>query len=124
MRGSPKVTIRLPNGQRERLEAFCPDSGSEVSHVIRQALDAFLPAELGAEANGKPPKRLSPPDEIIPLTTKYLAWGRGDLREQLNGQFAELLATAFASKKLYPHTPRVLEGYEKLLQLCQFFGIK
>jgi hypothetical protein len=124
MKGSPKVTIRLRNGQRERLEAFCRDSGSEVSHVIRLALDAILPAESAAEANGKPLKRLSPPDQIISLTAKYRAWGRGDLREERNRLFGELLAASFACKQLYPRTPNIVEGYEGLLQLCQLFGIK
>jgi len=125
MRGSRRVSVRLSDDRLARLQRVCQETGCNVSHVVRQALDAFLPSESGAgSTNSGPPRRLSPPEQIFPLVAKYRAWGRGDPRRELNRIFVELLAASFACKQLYPRTASIVDGYLGLLQLCRFFGLE
>lgn len=120
MNGS-RISVRLSAERIERVQRVCKESGQDVSHIVRQALDAFLPPESGSSSAC--PRRLSPPEKIIPAVAKYRAWGRGDPRVELRHLFAELLAASFACKQLYPRTKGIAEGYQGLLGLCEFFGL-
>lgn len=123
MRNSRRISLRLKQEESERLHKFCVHTEQNISHVVRSALNAFLLPELNSGTGGTPPRRLSPPEQIDRLVSKYLAWAGGDPREQLNKLYAETLAASFACKKLYPRTPDVRDGYAGLVQLCQFFGL-
>ena len=123
MTDSRKISVRLKQEDSERLQEYCVQKEQNISRVVRHALDALLVQELNSGAAGTPPRRLSPPEQIGRLVPKYLAWGRGDLRQELNKLYAEVLAASFACKKLYPRTPSVLNGYKGLVQLCPLFGL-
>jgi hypothetical protein len=112
-----RISVRLPYVQMDRVQEFCEDTGHDISHVVRQALDAFLARKSGTASNSGPPKRLSPPQAIIPLTVPYRAWGNGDARQELRSLFTQLLAASFALKELYPRTKGIREVYEALLPL-------
>lgn len=115
-----RISVRLDDERSERLEKLCRETGTDVSHVVRQALDAFLACKSGTESNSGPSKRLSPPEAVFDLIPQYL--NSTNLREMRKTQFAHLLANSFVAKKHFPRTPGVVEGYEQLLQLCEFFG--
>ena len=68
--------------------------------------------------------RLAPPEAALVHLPRFLAWGDGDLRKYRKRLFMELLAASYATKKLYPRTKGMHEGYEGLLQLGQFFGVE
>jgi hypothetical protein len=70
-----RISVRLPEVQMDRVQEFCEDTDHDISHVVRQSLDAFLAPKSGTASNSGPPKRLSPPQAIIPLTVPYRAWG-------------------------------------------------
>ena len=123
MTGSRKISVRLKQEDRERLQEYCAQTRQDISRVVRSALNAFLLPELNPGTGGTPPRRLSPPEQVDRLVSKYLAWPGGDIREQLNKLYAETLAASFACKKLYPRTPGVLDSYEGLVQLCPLFGL-
>ena len=121
---SRKISIRLKQEDRERLQEYCVHTEQDISRVVRQALDVLIRPQSDAVAGSTvPPRRLSPPEAIDRLVAKYLAWGRGDLRQELSKLYAETLAASFACKKLYPRTPGILDGYEGLVQLCPLFGL-
>ncbi len=123
MKSSARISVRLSDGQLERLQRLCQQTGCDVSHLVRQALDTLL-ANGSASGLGEAPKRrLSPPERVFDLVPRYLGWVRGDLREERNRLFRELLAASFVTKKHYPRTAGVVEGYQALLQLCEFFGL-
>ena len=124
MGDSRKISVRLKQEDSERLQEYCVQTGQDTSRVLRSALNAFLLPELDSGTGRTPPRRLSPPEEIGSLVPKYLAWGRGDLRQELSKLYAEVLAASFACRKLYPRTPRIVEGYEGLRQLCELFGLE
>lgn len=121
---SHRISVRLGQEQLERVQRHCLETGYDVSRVVRQALDSRLAPDSGSATSGAPKRRLAPPEAIIPLTSRYMAWGDGDLRKHRNRLFAELLAAAFVCKKHYPRTPGMLEGYEGLRQLCLHFGLE
>ncbi len=123
MSRSRRNSVRLPDDRLERLQRLCQETGYDVSQLVRQALDALPASEPALAPNGVPPRRVSPPEEVFDLVPKYLGWGRGDLREERNRQFKQPLAVCFACKKLYPRTRGIIEGYEALLQICEFFGL-
>ena len=124
MTDSRKISVRLKQEDRERLHKYCAQTGQDTSRVLRSALKAFLLSELDSETGRTPPRRLSPPEEIGSLVPKYLAWGRGDLRQEANRLYAEALAASFVCRKFYPRTPSIVEGYAGLRQLCEFFGLE
>ncbi len=124
MSGAGRLTVRLNQQQLDRLQERCQQAGLDVSHVVRQALDAFLANGQGVAGSGSAPRRLAPPDEVIRLTPPYLAYGKGDLRQERKRLFAELVAVAFVCQKHYSHTPGMVDGCQGLLQLCRFFGLE
>lgn len=124
MKGSRKISVRLPDGPMERLHEFCRETGSDLSHVVRQGLDTFLASQSGSATAEDPTRRLSPPEQVFDLVPRYLGWVRGDLREERKRLFRELLAASFVAKKHFPRTAGMLEGYMGVLQLCQFFGLE
>ena len=119
MTGS-RISVRLSDGQTDRLQELCRQTGCDISDVVRRALDAFWAPKLGSEPNNGPSKRTTPPEAVFDLVPSYL--NSTALRELRKTQFAHLLAISFVAKKHWPRTPGVLEGYERLLQLCGFFG--
>ncbi len=123
MRRSKRICVRLEQERQGRLQQYCEETGYDVSRVVRLALDAYLDREAGPVANGTPQRRLSPPEQVFPHMPKYRAWGAGDLREERKRLYKELVAAAFVCKQHYQRTPCMLEGYEGLLQLRQFFGV-
>jgi len=78
----------------------------------------------GAAGSGSVPQRLHPPDEAVKRMGPYRARGNGDLRQERNRLFVELVAAAFVCKNQWSRTPGVVEGYVGLLQLCKFFGVQ
>jgi len=108
----------------DRLQRLCTETGQDVSRVVREALDALLASGSGSAAGEGSHRRLTPPERVFDLVPPYLGWARGDLREERKRLFCELLAASFAAKKLYPRTTGILQGYEGLLQLCEFFGLE
>ena len=121
MTGRRRISVRLNDGQSERLERLCRETGSDTSEVIRLALDALGAVKPGSETNNGPPKRATPPEAIFDIVPQYL--NQCDLRER-KSQFAHLLAVSYVAKKHWPRTPGVNEGYEQLLQLCRYFGFE
>jgi hypothetical protein len=118
-----RISVRLPEVQMDRVQEFCEDTDHDISHVVRQSLDAFLAPKSGTASNSGPPKRLSPPQAIIPLTVPYRAWGNGDARRELRRLFTQLLAASFALKELYPHTKGPKEIYQAFIALSRHFGM-
>ncbi len=123
VRGSPRISLRLKKEDLVRLRAHCEEAGLDVSRAVRRAVQAYLATNSGSGAANVPARRLSPPEAIMKFVPPYLAWGRGDPREERNRLFVAVLAAAFACKKLYPRAAGTLEGYEGLLELCKFFGL-
>jgi hypothetical protein len=117
MSGPRRISLRLDPERLELLQKHCYEAGYDLSRVVRQALDSYFGAELGRSPDGAPPRRLAPPEQIIPLTSKYLGWGDGDLRKEFKRLYRETLAAAIASKRLYPRTEWVIRTYEALLAL-------
>jgi Arc/MetJ-type ribon-helix-helix transcriptional regulator len=122
MRGSKRISVRLEDQSLERLQRHCAQLGCDVSQVVRQALQMFWASEPVATA-GSRQRRVSPPGDILTLIPRYLNWGNGGLRKHRNQLFLELLAASFTCKKHFPRTKGMIEGYEGLLQLCEFFGV-
>ena len=124
MTDSRKISIRLKQEDRERLQEYCAHTGQDISRVVRQALNGLIKPQSDAVAGGTVlPRRLSSPEQIAGLLSTYLGWAGGDLREELKRLFAKLLAVSYACKKLYPRTSGVLDGYEGLVQLCPLFRL-
>jgi hypothetical protein len=117
MTASRRISVRLNDERLERLEKLCRETGIDVSQVVREALDAFFASRSGMESSSGPSRRLSPPAEIIPLTTAYFASAAGNARAELRRLFIQLLAASFALKQLYPRTKGIKEVYEALLPL-------
>lgn len=124
MPGSQRITVRLPESHIGPLQQYCAERNCDVSHVVRQALDAFLATDAGSADHQISPKRITPPEEIMKPVRKYFAWGDGDLRMELRRQYIEVLAVSYACRRLFPRTANVVNGYEGLLQLCRYFGLE
>jgi hypothetical protein len=116
MSGS-RISVRLTAAQKESLEACCRETERNVTDVVRLALDTFHTSKSDQPSIHGPARRLSPPAGIIPLTTRYRAYGNGDARKDLRELFTQLLAASFALKQLYPRTKGIKEIYEALLPL-------
>jgi hypothetical protein len=116
---SPRITLRLPTGLKERLKSYCEQSGTDVSYVVRKALEGLLAAETGS-ASGEPKKPLAPSESVLNLVPAYL--NRTDVREVRKNLFCQLVAASYVAKKHFPLTPRMVESYEALLKLQKLFG--
>jgi hypothetical protein len=110
MPGSQRITIRLPESHMGPLQQYCAERNCDVSHVVRQALDAFLTTHISPTTHHNPPKRLMPPEEIMQPVGKYFAWGDGDPREELRCLYTEVLAASYACRKLFPRSANVVSG--------------
>ncbi len=121
-KGSGRVTFRLDQERLDRLEKHCHEAGIDTSRAIRAALDAYLPPASEASPSTAAVRSLAPPNAIIPLTRRYLGWGDGDLRRHFKTSLQDVLAEAFACRKLYPRSPGMAEIYENLLHLWPYFG--
>lgn len=121
MKGSPRICARLPQESFDRLQRYCQEACIDLSHTVRQAIDAYL----APGPNGSQTAKLvgPPPDSVLSLCPKYRGWS-GDLRKHLADLAAETLAASFICKLHYPRTPGMVEGYQGLRQLASFFGIK
>lgn len=122
MKASRRISVRLEWAQWERLRTHCGLTQTDISHGVRRAIDTLLAAETGENAPNAVRKRLTPPEAVIDRSQFFVSWVRADLREERKRLFKDLLAASFACKKLWPRTPGILEGYEELLQLCEYFG--
>jgi len=122
MKASRRISVRLEDTKWEQLRARCGVTQTDVSRCVRQAIEGFLNTETGTNALNAAKKRLTPPQTVLDCHSAYLSWVDGDLREERKRLFRELLAACFTCKKLWPRTPGILEGYEELLQLCDYFG--
>ncbi len=120
-KGSRRISVRLGDERLQRLQQLCLDAGIDLSGAIRRALDAYLGGSSDSAGQGSPRQPLTPPDEILPLTPKYLGYGDGDLRKHFRSRFLDLLAESYVCKKLYPRTPGMHETYESLRQLFPYF---
>jgi hypothetical protein len=114
---SRRISVRLSDDEFRRVKEICCQDGSDVSYVVRQALNAFLTCKPAQGSNHGPPKRSAPPQGIISRTAPYLAWGSGDPRVRLRDLYAETLAASFALKELFPRTKGPKEIYQALLPL-------
>jgi hypothetical protein len=123
MKGN-RITVRLSDGEMERLRGFCRETDSDISHAVIQALNALLSSKEGATPSTEAPARLFPPEEILTAICKYLAWG-GDMdpRVELKRQFIEILACTFALTKLFPRDKGIQKLYLALRPLCPYFGM-
>jgi hypothetical protein len=119
---SRRITVRLSDDEFRRVEEFRCQDGSDISHVIRQALDAYLAPKSGETPNSGTPKRTTPPEAVFDMVPQYL--NHSDLRAERKRLFAHLLAVSFVAKKHWARTPGVVEAYEPLLQLCRYFGFE
>jgi hypothetical protein len=118
-----RITVRLSDGEMERLRGFCRQTDTDISHAVIQALNALLSPKEDRTTRTGPPPHLFPPEQILTTIPKYLAWGSNDARPELKRQFAELLACSFALKRTFPRTPGIREVYEALRPLCRHFGM-
>lgn len=116
-RQSRRLTIRLDEERLASLRRRAEENGSDVSQIVRDALD-LLPADSA------PRMRRSLPDEILALVPFYLGFADGSVKEERNRQYKELLAASFATKNLFPRSHGVVEAYEGLLALSPFFGLE
>jgi hypothetical protein len=123
MKGSRRISVRLKQESLESLHNYCREAGCDVSRAVRRALEGFLNLQSKTKTAGVASRRLSPPEAVLDLYPQYVGWVRGDLRQERKRLFIELLAASFVCKRLYPRTKGVPEGYESLLQLCEFFGV-
>ena len=115
--------MRLSDDLSGCLREFCRQSGTDTSHAVNQALNAFLAPKVGA-TSAETLARLFPPEEILTTVCKYLAWG-GDMnpRAELKRQFIEILACTFALKRVFPRDTSVQMLYQALRPLCPYFGM-
>jgi len=118
-----RISVRLSDAQIERLKLSCGEANNNISDVVRKALGVFLSPDAGAAPITGAPSRLYPPEEILKAIPKYLAWGSGDARMELQRLFSELLACSFALKRTFPRTQGIKALYEALRPLCPFFGM-
>ena len=117
-----RICIRLDELQLDAIKAIGEREQTELSTVVRKALIAFSGSNVMSDHDLAPNGRVSMPPQAERLMGRYLAWGRGDLREERKRLFCELLAAAYVCKKTYPRTPGIPEGFEGLLELCRYFG--
>ncbi|MCI0724349.1 MAG: hypothetical protein L0338_36100 [Acidobacteria bacterium] len=120
-KGSKRLSVRLDKGRLQRLQQHCQEAGIDLSRAVRQAVDAHLGGSSGSPGQGSPSPPLALPDEVLPLTPKYLGWGNGDLRKHFRSRYLDLLAESYVCKKHYPRTPGMQEAYESLRQLFPYF---
>src|SRR5213596_1753824 len=98
MQRSKRINFRLNQELFQLLAVHCQQRDVDTSRAIREALDLYL--------NGKPSEKesaavLVPPQEVFRVLPPYLAWGKGDLREERSRVFLECLAVSLACKRLY-----------------------
>jgi hypothetical protein len=122
MKGN-RITVRLSDTEMDRLREFCRETGTDISHAVTAALNAFLTPKAAIVASTGSPLRLFPPEEILKPVCKYFAWGNRDPRAELKRLFIEILACSFALKKIFPRTLGIREVYEALRPLCRHFGM-
>ena len=110
MKGSRRVTVRLPNDVWDILMgAVNEEPGIDKSAVVRQALKAHL----GPDGTFK--VALTLPEELwVWRKAAYLEKPAG-LREDLREQLAEIVACADACRKCRGGNPGMLEDYQTLL---------
>ena len=121
MKGSKPLSVRLNPERWDRLQQHCQQTGDDLSRAVRQALDAYFSVDpAGQVAQGH---RLSPPEQVLPLTQRYLAYGDGDVRKELRRLLQTTLACAIACKRLYPRTQWVVETYDRMLRLSPFLDL-
>ena len=116
MKGSQRVTVRLPNDVWELLMGTVKEeAGIDKSAVVRQALKAHL----GPDGTFK--MALTLPEELASREAAYLGKPAG-LREDLREQLAEIVACADACRKCWGGNPGMLEAYQTLLGLYHLLG--
>jgi hypothetical protein len=120
MKGSRQISVRLPDDQMEQLKNYCEQTESDITGVVRKALQNLLAAETGS-SSGKPKGQLAPSEAVLDLVPAYL--NRTDVREVRRSLFCHLLAASYVAKKHFPRTSGLAEGHELLLKLQKLFGV-
>jgi hypothetical protein len=121
MKRDRRITLRLDKEQWDSIQALCQSSGLDVSGAVRSALRAArapgnsLPAAQGAR------KPFFIPDRILNKVQPYLAWGKGNLKDERNRQFDECFALTLACKQLFPRTPGIAECLAQFVDIEQRF---
>src|SRR3989338_3257122 len=124
VKGNRRISVRLGQEQLDRLQAHCQERDYDLSRVVRQALEAYLGSQPGpGVAGGVARTRLAPPEQLLPLTSKYLGWS-GDLREHLKKLVWDLMAASWVCRQHYRRTPGMIELYEAVRPLAHFFGLE
>lgn len=123
MQGSQRISVRVSEDQFRRIHTFCQASGCNLSHVLREALERLLAGSSGSTLAEGAQTRLTPPDAVFDAVPRYLGGVNGDIRQVRSALFCELLAASFVAKQHWPRSPGMIEGYQALLQLCEFFGL-
>jgi len=100
--GSHRITVRLDDGIHSLLTERCRQAQIDISFVVRQALQAAMKGDPEHPVPGAHQGGIVPPQEIFARVGPYLAWGRGDLRDEVRRQFIELLSASWACARLFP----------------------
>ena len=66
-----RITVRLSDGQNERLQRSCRETGQNITEIVHQALDGFIGPEAGLAPVTGSPARLFPPEQILTAVWKY-----------------------------------------------------
>lgn len=119
MAKSHRIIARVPDELYQALTARSLDLGCNLSHVIRNLLNASLRAEMAPNELRKP---LMWPAEIEPLVHHYRAIVDKDPRHERRRLFGHVLAVSLVCKEKFPRTPGSVDGYQSLLQLQHLFG--
>ena len=120
---SRRITVRPGDELCEQVREAAREAGTDTSTIVRQALEAYF-ADSAPNGNGPSKRPLPPPDEIDSLVQKYEGWGSGDIRKERARLYRELLAVSFVTKRGFPRTPELVEGYIELRHLAPLYGMK
>jgi hypothetical protein len=121
MKRGRRITLRLDEDEWASVQALCQSSGLDVSGAVRWTLRAARAPGDGLPAVQEAPKRFSIPDRILTKVQPYLAWGKGNLKDERNRQFDECFALTLACKQLFPRTPGIAECLAQFVDIEQRF---
>jgi hypothetical protein len=121
MKRGRRITIRLDEEELATLRTLCESSGLNVSGAVRAALRATNAPDQDRQATRVAPKPYSLPDRILRRVQKYLAWGRGSLKDEWQRQFDEFYAVTVASKQLYPRLTAIAKCHVHLAEIDREF---
>lgn len=120
---SKQITVRFSHSVVEMIERKCGELGCDTSFVIRKAVEGFLEVNGDDPTQGKPCASLVFPTELLGHTSQYLAFS-GNLRQEVQRQFIELLAAVYVAARHFPKTEWIMELYATMLAVSKYINLE